>query len=238
MTWPPLVTFRGVSVRSLVLGVIAGMALVGSALAQEFQRPPDLTPEDRPVAPDAFMIAPDRLSSQDSRPFLFGGRPMDPHHPRWDQYQPALAKFPTVESCLSAEAQTPEGWDLLKVEWTSLLSHKDIEVCLFRIADTLGDRERVVDWLVHSGYRTWGVQQVKSDDRDARSPEMWFVINAYLDGAIFDARRQIEYRETRWLVRLLHWLTPPPPHHFDHDVGIWFDRNGAVDNVLSRRRGG
>ena len=119
--------------------------------------------------PSAFVVAKELLSSQHNHPFLFLGKPMDPSQPRWDEYAEAIQRFQSAEACLIAP---PEGseWNLAAVDWTAMHSHKDIEVCFFRIFDTLNDPERVRRWLEHQGYWTTEMQPPYESNPSVRFP--------------------------------------------------------------------
>jgi hypothetical protein len=142
--------------RVRALGVVTAVALAGGALAQEFQRPPDLTLEDRPVPLEAFRVPRDRLATQDSHPFLLLGRVMDETHPRWSEFRSAIRSYPDVDPCLEEEQRGTAEPDLLAFDWNSIRREAAMEVCLFRVFQSLREPELIEAWVLRKGFRTWG----------------------------------------------------------------------------------
>lgn len=151
-----LARFLGMNVKSLALGVIVVMALAGGALAQDFQRPPYLTLADRPVPLDVFRVPRDRLATQDSHPFLFEGRVIDETHPRWSHFRRAIRTYPDVDPCLEEEQRGTAAPDLLAFDWNGIRYTAAIEVCLFRVFQSLRDPELIEAWVLRQGFRTSG----------------------------------------------------------------------------------
>ena len=147
---------KGVQMRVRALGVVTAVALAGGALAQEFQRPPDLTLEDRPVPLEAFRVPRDRLATQDSHPFLLLGRVMDETHPRWSEFRSAIRSYPDVDPCLEEEQRGTAEPDLLAFDWNSIRREAAMEVCLFRVFQSLREPELIEAWVLRKGFRTWG----------------------------------------------------------------------------------
>ena len=148
--------------KSFVLGAIVGIALAGSALAQEFQRPPDLTLEDRPAPLEAFRVPRDRLATQDSHPFLLLGRVIDETHPRWSEFRRAIRDYPDVDPCLEEEQRGTAEPDLLAFDWNGIRRGAAMEVCLFRVFQTLREPDLIEAWLLRQGFRTWGFTDPQS----------------------------------------------------------------------------
>lgn len=144
---------------------MAGMALAGGggALAQEFQRPPNLTLEDRPAPLEAFRIPRDQLATQDSHPFLFDGRVIDETHPRWSDFRRAIRDYPDVDPCLEEEQRGTAAPDLLAFDWNGIsLLRYAANVCLFRVFQSLREPELIEAWLLRQGFRTWGFTDPQS----------------------------------------------------------------------------
>lgn len=95
-----------------------------------------------------FRVPREELSSQDTDPFLFLGSVMDRDHAQWNRYGPAIRRRPDTLSCLRPEERDAERPNLLAYDWHRVQQH---EVCLFRIATTLGSVERVRAWMAASG---------------------------------------------------------------------------------------
>ena len=164
MIHQPFVMVQGAAVRSSVLGLLIGMALAGGggALAQEFQRPPRLTLEDRPTPLEAFRIPRDQLATQDSHPFLFLGRVVDEAHPRWSDFRRAIRNHPDVDSCLEEDQRGTAEPDLLAFDWNNIGLGYAPNVCLFRVFQSLREPELIEAWLLRQGFRTLGFDDPQS----------------------------------------------------------------------------
>jgi hypothetical protein len=79
-------------------------------------------------------------------------------------YQKSFWKFPTVSECLSANARTQNGWDLTRVNWSKFNDVFDVKVCIFRIADALGDIESAEAWIKVVGFGAY-VTNVYADGK-------------------------------------------------------------------------
>lgn len=161
------------NVKSLALGVIVVMALAGGALAQDFQRPLYLTLADRPAPLEAFRIPRDRLATQDSHPFLFIGRVIDATHPRWSDFRRAIRTYPDVDPCLEEEQRGTAAPDLLAFDWNGIRYTAAIEVCLFRVFQSLREPELIEAWVLRQGFRTPGF-----DDYPSRRSHMRRILSA------------------------------------------------------------
>lgn len=182
---------------------------------------------DRPK----FVLPPNELSQQSSRPFSINGHVIDRQNPRWDQYESALAIFPTTQSCLQRSSKTQWGWNLAAIEWAAMTNNSDIEVCLFRIADSFGSPERMRSWLNDQGYvGSDFVSQPYDLNQIAKSEDTWMRVEGYLPASTFYQR--VHFNSSIW-----DWLLRVPPSKRDHFVNIGFSKIGKVIFVFSGRRG-
>ena len=120
--------------RTVRSALAALLALAGATAA--FAQPS--MPVDRAV-----------LSGEARTPFLVNGAP--PAGPRGAALRAAAAARPDAESCLRPEARGADPADLLAFDWAGLRSLKEAQVCLFRLADTLGSPQGVEIWMAASG---------------------------------------------------------------------------------------
>lgn len=94
-----------------------------------------------------------QLSDQSSDPFMFGGRIVDESHPRWKTFRRAIRKFPSVESCLKPNDHEEGELNLLDFDWDRVGTGRNLEICLFRIARSLQNVDRLNEWLMAAGFR-------------------------------------------------------------------------------------
>ncbi len=105
----------------------------------------------------------DHLATQETDPFLFSGHLMDKEQPRWQQYRKALRRFPDVRDCLvRAERDKPEP-NLLLIDWSRAAGSADFEVCLFRIARSVGSSDRILTWLKYHEFRMISASRFRND---------------------------------------------------------------------------
>ncbi len=126
-------------------------------------------------------LAYERLPDERTDPFLvYGKRPVKRAN------QQAARRWPDVRSCLMRSERKAETPDLRKMNWGKMRRKEDIEVCLFRIASSLGSPEAMRDWFVSQG-----MQRVKIEMRKKRGnlyPEdIWHITasNIFSTGKTF-----------------------------------------------------
>ena len=91
-------------------------------------------------------VAPDQSEPLIDR-FHKGSKPFSEVEKIWSRsnsrpYISAMRKFPTVAEC---QVKPPEQF------FSTFKSLEQIEICLFLVAEDLGDEERVVEWLIGAG---------------------------------------------------------------------------------------
>lgn len=88
------------------------------------------------------IISYNRLSNEKFHPYAKS----ELGHPNND-YDLEIVKWPDVNSCLILSEALKTEPDLRLVNWDSFKTHRDAEVCLWRIFDSLGAAEKIVKWL-------------------------------------------------------------------------------------------
>ena len=61
-------------------------------------------------------------------------------------------RFPDTRSCLDPSESAKQEPNLLKFDWSSIWLPADLEVCVFRIASSLGSVAAARAWFQHQGY--------------------------------------------------------------------------------------
>jgi hypothetical protein len=64
----------------------------------------------------------------------------------------ATKKFPTTESCITKSAQDNKSVNLTQVAWSKIRSLPELDVCLYRIASSLGSETKIVAWFEMVGF--------------------------------------------------------------------------------------
>jgi hypothetical protein len=171
-----------------------------------------------------FRVPRNRLSTQEDKPFLFFGTVMDQEHPRWEQFRAAIQGYPDILSCLRPEERAAERPNLLAYDWFRV---RGDNVCLFRIASTLGSIERVRAWMAASGMKL-------------RLPRAWSVSShsgTYVEGTwtLDEANRRASLLAPsgRAILGLFQWLERKDRLKSNYFVTfrVDFDANGQVYGV-------
>ncbi len=140
-----------------------------------------------------------RLSDQGVSPYLSMGRLVDEQHPRWEEYREPITQFPSVRACLAPSEQETDTPNVMNVDWDIIHGPYAVQVCLFRIFDTLGSPELVAEWMEQNGFRDVGnldrsemmpkfdrlvVGQWTYEDTVARSQIISGPINRLMNGVV------------------------------------------------------
>ncbi|MBO9410261.1 MULTISPECIES: hypothetical protein [unclassified Ruegeria] len=122
--------------------------------------------EDSPIdgwgicrANESCFIEFDHLANQETDPFLFLGKTVDSVHPQWKRYRRALRRFPDVTSCLIESEREKKEPNLLKLDWEKVGTGSGAEVCVFRVASSLGTADRTLKWLEYQRFRFSGLNR-------------------------------------------------------------------------------
>jgi hypothetical protein len=183
-------------------------------------------------SPEKFVVANEKLRNQKEWPYMFGGKVIDADHPRWNEYAEPIQNFPDVVDCLEEGSSGPRTTDLYRIDWSKLTSHRDVEVCLFRIFDTLSDPVLVRAWLRSMGYRTLpivkqGISGVGSQIRDQASQ-----FESHISRDVF--RNRVSFsKKSRWL----HFWVPKRSTLMNYIINIGFTKDGEIYTVLSSSQG-
>lgn len=72
---------------------------------------------------------------------------MDQTHPQWSRFRRLLKDFPSVRDCLLPEEARKAVPDLRQFDWKRVGTGSGAEVCIYRVARSLGDPDAIFDWL-------------------------------------------------------------------------------------------
>lgn len=89
----------------------------------------------------------DHLSNQGIDPFMFLGKIVDTEHPQWKTYKGDIQRYYGVEDCLIAEERSSKNPNLLLIDWKNVGAGTGAQICIFRIARSLGDIGKIRSWL-------------------------------------------------------------------------------------------
>lgn len=202
-----------------VLCVLFAVVLLAQSL--------ELGAEDRP-SDDSFLFELEDLSSQEKRPFLLLGRPMQPNQPRWDEFREPVEKFASAQDCLNAPQVIGSRWNTLDVNWRVLTSHRDIEVCLFRIFDTIDDPLLVISWLERQGYDALDPRPTSGNGFSDVPPDLIQVmyVEAYVDTDLFEERVTFTRFVLPWTIKAKGYA-----------IQIRFSNTNRLVSVFSKPQG-
>lgn len=127
-----------------------------------------------------------RLSDQAVSPYLSIGRLVDEQHPRWEEYRGPIAQFRSVRACLAPSEQETDTPNVMNVDWDIIRGPYSVQVCLFRIFDSLGSPELAAQWMKKNG-----VRDVKNLDRSGMGFEFDRLVIGYWTYEDTVARTQI-----------------------------------------------
>lgn len=139
-----------------VVFLLVNLAVASSLFAEA--NPDDHWSECR--ASDTCNIDSEYFSNQESHPFLFLGEEVAQGHPKWRAYNSAIRKYSSVVDCLTTDEQSQPNPNLLRFDWLEVGVSREAEVCLFRIADSLGTEERLAKWLEFHGFIVTGPTRI------------------------------------------------------------------------------
>lgn len=163
----------------------------------------------------------DHLANQETDPFLFLGKVVDNLHPQWMRYRLALWRYPDVVSCLEKSEREKEEPNLLELDWERVGTGSGAEVCVFRVASSLGSADRTLTWLQYQKFRFSGLNRQWSQNFQPRfDTQPIYQVTA---------RRTIEqYREVS-----PSWLSSLPRYEliFEYRLILSFDQNFRVSGV-------
>lgn len=182
------------------------------------------------------MVSTEKLSNQDLWQFREHAGIVNNRHPLWADYEAALTRFPSTQSCLLLTARKQNRWNLAEFDWSSMSNHHDIEVCLFRIADTLGEPEKMEEWFAVQGYETVAPLKLITDGRDRLETDGWVGLYPCLDSKVFEKRISFNANPLREIIGRL--LPLGAPRQRDHCMILEYSKSGKITAIQSLRRGG
>jgi hypothetical protein len=103
-----------------------------------------------------------RLSDEKNFPFLMFGHPPSVWHKNQDYeaIRESVARFPNVRSCLIKSEKEKQIPNLTLFDWNAVKGTKDAEVCVFRIATSIGGIEGTKQWLISQGLGITDVMEI------------------------------------------------------------------------------
>lgn len=141
--------------KKLIILAVAALTAIGVLFLQF--RPPNVSEISGEFIPY------DHLANQETDPFLFLGQVVDEEHPQWSRYKRVLKKYPDVRDCLLKSEQQKERPNLSLIDWGRVGTSHAAEVCVFRIARSLSDVERLLSWLDMHRFSHQGINRYASD---------------------------------------------------------------------------
>ena len=105
-----------------------------------------------PTANTSVVLPPaQRISNQKEHPFLINGAPVLRSNPRFNEFSKSIRKFPDVRSCLNGTELASKKPDLTNFNWAAMTQEPYIDVCLFRVMDSLNSPEAGQLWFESQG---------------------------------------------------------------------------------------
>lgn len=207
--------------RRIFLSVV--VVTIGVFVTQDSELHAEQQPRER-----QFDYEIDEISVQSERPFLLLGSLMQKGHPRWDEFRQPIEKFPSAIDCLSSPQVEAMDWNLLDVNWNLMKSNRDVEVCLFRIFDTINDPMQSALWLQMQGYRVLEPQKKQGGGLFGVPAELVPVLSveAYINTKLFEERVKFTKFDLPWVTKAR-----------GYQVQISFSISGRVVDSFSSRQG-
>ncbi len=87
---------------------------------------------------------------------MSSGYVVDENSNKWRSHRRSIRKFSDVRDCLVRSEQSKENPNLLLVDWDRVRFDHAAEVCVFRIARSLGDVGPLKDWFDYHGFSVNG----------------------------------------------------------------------------------
>ncbi|TMV09990.1 hypothetical protein FGK63_02665 [Ruegeria sediminis] len=87
---------------------------------------------------------------------------MDSEQARWGQFRKAIHAYPDVQSCLIEDEQNKKQPNLLKFDWDRVGTGRGAAVCVFRIARSLSNQNRLQHWFAYHHFEIAGPHRYRS----------------------------------------------------------------------------
>lgn len=137
----------------IVFSFILINPFTGIADTVQVQRQDWITLSESMVSKEKFLLPIGQLSTQLESPFMFFGGVMDESHPRWKQYSKALKEHPDTLSCLIKSERGNSIVNTLNFDWVEVDGGAEMDVCVFRVLDSIEDPILIADWFRYQGFR-------------------------------------------------------------------------------------
>ncbi|WP_170382534.1 hypothetical protein [Ruegeria atlantica] len=138
---------------------------------------------------DNCVIEFNHLATQATDPYMFSGHVVDKHSNKWLSYRRSIRNYSDVRDCLMKSEKLKEKPNLLKIDWDRVGFGHAAEVCVFRIARSLGDVESLKDWFDYHGFRINGPNNSRSESYKPRyETQPMQTLSAKWSGAVFKDR--------------------------------------------------
>ena len=122
--------------------ILLAFYLIGLQTIPRFPFGPYKIYSDLSAEKEAAIIPYEYLSSEEVYPFV-----KSKYGDRQSNYDFEIKKWPNAQSCLiESEISKPEP-DLRLLDWNKFKTARDVEVCLWRVFDSLNVPERAAKWL-------------------------------------------------------------------------------------------
>ncbi|WP_372575202.1 hypothetical protein [Ruegeria jejuensis] len=143
-------------------------------------------------ADDSCVIEYDHLANQSTDPYMFSGKVVDKSSNKWRSHRRSIKKFSDVRECLVKSEQHKENPNLLKIDWDQVGFDHAAEVCIFRIARSLGDTQLFKDWFGYHGFNVVGPHRSRSESYKPRyRTQPMQTLSAKWSGAEYETQYEV-----------------------------------------------
>lgn len=161
------------------------------------------------------------LADQESDPFMFLGKVMNPSHPQWKRYRRPLKKYASVEDCLEG---ADGNADALSFSWDTLKDEKARNICTFRAFRSLGSIENISAWLSANHFYVGELRRrMKAGSRRTNTDKPVKVLTAHWT---------VEQYRMHWPSLLSSWLGLEQILSFE--IQVYFSEDDRVVGSITR----
>lgn len=107
---------------------------------------------DEKLLEGKFIFHDEDLSHPKTRPFRSVGKFMSKESRRWNRYRREIDKYPNAVPCLISGINENSQVDLRDFDWSRNANVEGLNVCVFRILDTLPDVALIEEWIASQGF--------------------------------------------------------------------------------------
>ena len=68
------------------------------------------------------------------------------------RFFPLMRKFPTLASCVTNDNPLDTLLAKAEINWSKMGANAEVEICLFRLFDAMGDVDEIATWLARAGF--------------------------------------------------------------------------------------